>query len=137
MSGPSLPTRHARTHPPPRRRRVTTSIPANPAPTKGPRMPRSRLLFLVLTACVTLGALAPAQAATYYLNPASGADSNTGLSATAPPPNGPWKTLFKVKSSVTAGDTVNVIGGTYTATQYKGESGTPLWTHAHGLGSAN
>lgn len=78
-----------------------------------------------------------ARATTYFLNPASGLDGNTGLSATGGAPNGPWKTMVKVKNSVHAGDIVRVIAGTYTAAQYKGETGNPNWTHLHGLGTPN
>lgn len=83
-------------------------------------------------------AITQASGRTFYLKPDTGLDTNDGLApAQGAGSNGPWKTMFKVKSSVTAGDTVNVVGGTYTATQYKGEAGTPLWLHTHGLGTSN
>lgn len=82
-------------------------------------------------------AITQASGRTFYLKPDTGLDTNDGLApAQGTGSNGPWKTMFKVKSSVTAGDTVNVVGGTYTATQYKGEAGTPLWLHTHGLGTS-
>ncbi len=69
-------------------------------------------------------------AATYYLNPASGSDGAVGSLAS------PWKTLFKVKTTVVAGDTVNIIGGSYTQSQVQGEGGTPNWTQSQSRGSA-
>ncbi|HEX6827125.1 MAG TPA: hypothetical protein VF077_12480 [Nitrospiraceae bacterium] len=77
-------------------------------------------------------------AATYYLKPDTGLDSNNGTFAA------PWKTMLRVRNSgaspaVVAGDTINVIGGTYTSTQYKGESAStiPLWTQSNPLGTSN
>jgi len=71
------------------------------------------------------------QAATFYLNPASGSDSNNGSQGS------PWKTIFKVKTTVNAGDTVNILGGSYTQAQIAGEGGTPSWTTSQRLGTAN
>lgn len=88
------------------------------------------VVMMVLTIVYLLSMSSIAHTATYYLKPDTGLDSNNGAFST------PWKTMFKVKSSVTAGDTVRVIAGTYTSTQYKGEAGNPLWTQAHGLGTA-
>lgn len=100
-------------------------------------MGRMGWLLLVLSLGL-LGAPEAARATIYYLNPASGLDGNNGTSATAGGPGtGPWKTMVKVKNSVQAGDTVRVIAGTYTAAQYKGETGNPNWTHLHRLGTPN
>jgi len=71
-----------------------------------------------------------ALAAVYYLNPAKGNDANPGTQGS------PWKTLSKVKTTVAAGDTVNIVGGTYTQAQVAGESGVPTWSHTHSLGTA-
>jgi parallel beta helix pectate lyase-like protein len=70
-------------------------------------------------------------ATTYYLKPSTGNDANSGTST-----GSPWKTMQKVKTTVTAGDTVNILGGTYTPSQYQGESGVPAWTESQSLGSA-
>src|SRR5712691_937356 len=67
-------------------------------------------------------------AATYYLNPATGDDGNLGTQSS------PWKTMAKVKTTVAAGDTVNILAGTYTPSQYQGEGGLPLWSESHSLG---
>ncbi len=69
---------------------------------------------------------------TYFLKPDTGSDSNSGSQSF------PWKTLVKVKTTVVAGDTVNVIGGTYTQAQVAGESsGTAYrWHQGHSLGIA-
>lgn len=99
------------------------------------------MMMLVGVLCGIIASLimpSTALSTTYYLNPgpsaiggsAAGSDSANGSFAT------PWKTLFKVKSSVTAGDVVNVLGGTWTAAQYKGEAGNPVWSQAHGKGVA-
>jgi hypothetical protein len=78
----------------------------------------------------------PPTGATYYLNPASGIDSNNGCCVSGAPPNGPWKTMQKVRTTVVAGDTVNIVGGTYTPGQYRGESNpSPRWDHTHSHGS--
>src|SRR6266446_2519626 len=70
--------------------------------------------FLVFTLVAVITALFSDSvfAATYYLNPASGNDENSGTQGS------PWKTMQKVKTTVAAGDTVNVMGGTYTPAQY-------------------
>src|SRR5262245_15454135 len=88
----------------------------------------------VLTMLAVLWLARPAAAATYYLDPAPGADSNPGTQTS------PWKTLVKVRGSVSPGDTVNVVanpaGQPYTPDQYKGETDVPYWTDADGHGTA-
>jgi len=69
-------------------------------------------------------------AAVYYLNPAQGNDANPGTSGS------PWKTMRKVKTTVAAGDTVNIVGGTYTQSQVEPDAGTPAWTETHSHGTA-
>jgi hypothetical protein len=71
----------------------------------------------------------------YYLDPVNGKDGNS--TSAAQNPTTPWKTMAKVKSTVAAGDTVNIIGGTYTPSQYKGESGLPVWQEFHSHGEPN
>ena len=89
--------------------------------------------FLVFTLVVILVAIFSdsAFAAVYYLHPAQGNDGNPGTQAS------PWKTLYKVKTTVSAGDTVNILGGTYTQAQVAGEDGVPNWRHTQRLGTAN
>lgn len=48
----------------------------------------------------------------YYLDPANGKDTNDGSI------NNPWKTMDKVVTATSAGDTVNIRGGTYVKSQY-------------------
>ena len=50
-------------------------------------------------------------AATYYINPSSGNDANVGTSTSVP-----WKTVNKANGVLVAGDTVNLMTGTYTGT---------------------
>src|SRR5438034_11363081 len=69
-------------------------------------------------------------AATYYLNPASGNDGNSGTQGS------PWKTLDKVASSVGPGDTVNILGGTYTPSQYVGDGTYFVWGSSQAKGAA-
>src|SRR5215813_4051301 len=69
-------------------------------------------------------------AATYYLSPATGNDSNPGTQGS------PWKTLNKVASSVKAGDTVNILGGTYTPSQYTTDGSWIRWTENNAHGTA-
>jgi len=57
-----------------------------------------------------------AQATTYWLNPATGADSNPGTQGS------PWQTLNRANTQLGPGDTLNIQGGTYTPNQYAGGS---------------
>jgi hypothetical protein len=78
-------------------------------------------------ALLLLTASAPS-AATFYLNPATGADSNPGTQAA------PWKTLRKLMASVGPGDTVTIQPGSYTQDQWVPGGGYELWTEAQGRG---
>src|SRR5215510_3640353 len=69
-------------------------------------------------------------AATYYLNPATGNDSNPGTQGS------PWKTLNKVASATGPGDVVNILGGTYTPSQYTTDGSWVVWYQNGALGSA-
>ncbi len=72
--------------------------------------PRGLLLIALLVG--SAGVSSTAHAATHYLNTLTGADSNLGT------PAAPWKTLAKVQSSASAGDTIVLQAadaGTYAA----------------------
>jgi PKD repeat protein len=73
----------------------------NSPPRKTPQSTsiRHRLLMVAVAFC-SLGAPGLARAATYYLNTASGNDSNPGTSSA------PWQSLAKVQSSAAAGDVI-------------------------------
>ncbi len=91
------------------------------------------LIIISILLCLISEAKA---ATTYYLKPDTGLDANNGCCPTqGAGANGPWKTFFKVKTTVVAGDTINIVGGTYTNTQYKGEGSLPLWTNSHSRGT--
>ncbi len=53
-------------------------------------------------------------AATYYINPSSGNDANVGTSTSVP-----WKTLNKANGVLVAGDTVNLMTGTYSGSSHR------------------
>jgi parallel beta-helix repeat protein len=55
-------------------------------------------------AMLLFAAAASAQAATYYVDSSAGNDANNGTTTSSP-----WKTLSKVNSSVTSGDTVKLL----------------------------
>jgi len=81
-----------------------------------------------------------ADAATYYVSASSGNDANPGTQSS------PWKTIAKATSTLVAGDTVNVLTGTYNEVvnpknsgmasapiTYQGSSGTMIdGTGLHG-----
>lgn len=50
--------------------------------------------------------------ATYYVNPSTGNDSNPGTSGS------PWKSVFKVSTTISNGDVVNFAAGVYVETSY-------------------
>ncbi|MBP5738331.1 MAG: carboxypeptidase regulatory-like domain-containing protein, partial [Abditibacteriota bacterium] len=60
----------------------------------------------------------PSAATTFYVNSSTGNDNNTGLTA-----GSAWKTITGNKSTLIAGDTVNVTG-TFGATTFDGINGT-------------
>ena len=72
-----------------------------------------RLLMVSLTLTIIVGAVTPAEAATYYVDAAHGNDANAGTS------DSPWKTLGRAKINysgspkVAYGDTVLVRNGDY------------------------
>ena len=70
---------------------------------------------LFCTFCVFV---AGAHAATYYVNKATGNDSNPGSL------ENPWETIYKANTTLTAGDTVYIRGGTYTVGSYEGSTDT-------------
>ena len=90
-----------------------------------------RSMTRVVIQALLLGVLCAPQAgaATYYLDPARGSDSNAGTHTS------PWQTMLKVKTTVSAGDTVNILGGTYTQAQVAGDGGVPNWYHTQSLGT--
>src|SRR5215831_17356336 len=92
-------------------------------------MSKSFLIFILVVISIAIFSDS-VFASVYYLNPAQGNDGNPGTQAS------PWKTMLKVKTTVVAGDTVNILGGTYTPSQYKGESGIPLWRDTQSKGTA-
>ncbi len=75
-----------------------------------------------------------ARAATYYVNPSTGNDSGSGSSSS------PWRTINKAKTSVSAGDIVNLMPGnygsvTFTSSDRRGTSGSYI-TYRNNPGSA-
>ena len=79
-------------------------------------------------------------ATVYYIKPSTGLDSNNGTSTSTP-----WKTFNHAKSKtcgggssacLAPGDTLRIMGGTYTPSQYKGVSGLLKWTQNDSLGTA-
>lgn len=84
----------------------------------------------ILLSMLWLSSSLPAWGATFYLNPATGSNSNPGTQAA------PWQTLGKVASSVGPGDTVNIQGGTYRQSQYAGGENYFLWTSSHAKGAS-
>ena len=78
-----------------------------------------RILLLQLVVTISLSFSIPLGAANYYLSP-SGDDSRSGLSTTLA-----WATLAKAKTIMAAGDTLFIMGGTYTTAQsFYVENGT-------------
>src|SRR5579871_382504 len=77
-----------------------------------------------------LVATAPAYATNYYVdNTATGAnDGNTGLAPTGPGggsgATGPWQHLSKCASTLVAGDTCNVVNGSYNERVTQSTSGS-------------
>src|SRR5262245_37175215 len=92
----------------------------------------TRRFFLVCTPVAIVVTLCSDRvfAATYYLNPATGKDSNPGTQGS------PWKTLDKVVSATGPGDVVNVVGGTYTPSQYTTDGSWILWRQSNAHGTA-
>jgi hypothetical protein len=88
------------------------------------------MIWLILAVMVCLSAGISEAATTYYLNPATGSDGAAGTATGTA-----WKTLQKVKTSTGAGDIVNVLGGTYTPSQYKGTTGIPSWSESQSHGT--
>ncbi|MEV0845568.1 DUF1565 domain-containing protein [Streptomyces sp. NPDC049954] len=97
---------------------------------------RPFLALGVLAAPLGLFAAGPAQAAstTYYVSP-SGSDTNSGTSESAP-----LKTLQKAADRTKPGDTVSIMGGTYTESapgrdilviKRSGTAGQPITYRAH------
>ncbi|MBE0534933.1 MAG: right-handed parallel beta-helix repeat-containing protein [Phycisphaerae bacterium] len=88
--------------------------------------------------CAVSGVMAAwtpaASAATYYVNPSTGNDSSSGSSSS------PWKTINKAKSTVSAGDIVNLMPGSYgsvafTSSDKRGTSSSYI-TYRNNPGSA-
>ena len=79
-----------------------------------PHLTGVRLLVLLLAVVMLLPSLAAA--ATYYVNPAAGSDSANGSAAN------PWRTIGKAKTSVSPGDIVNLLPGSYGSVTF-GQSG--------------
>lgn len=88
---------------------------------------------LLLLSLLTGGLLQHADAATYWWNPATGLDTNNGLSSSTP-----WKSLKKVRDAgLTGGNTVNIVVGNYTRSQYQAAANDyPVWNQTQSRGSA-
>ena len=71
-----------------------------------------RAALIALVSFISLPSLA--SAATYYINPSSGLDTNARTSTGAP-----WKTLNKANGVLVAGDTVYLMTGTYFGTSQR------------------
>jgi hypothetical protein len=84
------------------------------------------ILLTTLILTILVGAVAPAEAATYYVDASHGNDTNPGTSTSA------WKTLERAKINysgspkVAYGDTVLVRNGQYSGFSLDG-SNFPLW----------
>lgn len=91
-------------------------------------MLKSNLILLFL-----LSLISSSFGATFYLNPATGLDSNPGTISQ------PWKSLKKVRDAgLTGANTINIVVGNYTRSQYQAAANDyPLWTQAHSKGAAN
>lgn len=79
-------------------------------------------ITLGLLMAVTVGLSAMTQAAVYYVDPAGGNDSAGGSASN------PWRTINKAKSTVNAGDIVNLMPGNY---------GTVTFTSSDRRGTSN
>lgn len=93
----------------------------------------NRLASFYLVAFVAIVLSAPVYATNYYLSP-SGDDGASGLS-----PSAAWATLQHAQTIMVAGDTLFIMGGTYSTPQhfhrYNGQGGTagnPLVFKAYG-----
>ncbi|RNL77625.1 DUF1565 domain-containing protein [Nocardioides marmorisolisilvae] len=87
-----------------------------------PRGRTSQLLFglsLVVAMLIFIPDPASATGTNYYVSDATGSDTNAGNSTSAP-----FKTIQKAASVAVAGDTVNVMAGTYRETVTPTNSGT-------------
>jgi hypothetical protein len=82
-------------------------------------MLRSILLYLSMGA-VLLAPLTAADATNYYLAP-GGSDGNSGTSTAQP-----WGTLQSAGTRISAGDTLFIMGGTYSNAQYLQDEGGRL-----------
>jgi len=90
--------------------------------------------LIIMTAAITVS-FTGASAENYYMSP-SGSDGNGGLS-----PTDAWATLQHVRDhDLSAGDTLFIMGGTYTSAQYyhdydgrtRGSAGNPIVFKAYG-----
>ncbi len=77
---------------------------------------RTWIVLLILTAAPLVTAVAPASAATYYVDATQGNDSYPGTAQQ------PWKTMGKVQSMVAPGDTVRIRTGSYGSLALTGTS---------------
>ena len=95
-----------------------------------------RVRQLLMMSFLVLGSFTAAQAASYYVDSTSGADSNSGTSSAAP-----WQSLSKVNSTTfQAGDTIKFKrGSVWTGNlqvKHSGTSAAPITYQAYGSGSA-
>jgi len=70
------------------------------------------IIMIMITSQVFAGTI-------YYVDATNGSDSNSGTSSAIA-----WKTITKANNTLTAGDTVYVMAGTYEETIYPSNSGT-------------
>ena len=68
---------------------------------------QKKLIILCLFLGINAALSSISQAATYYIDPARGSDSSNGSA------NAPWQSINKAKSTVSAGDVVNLLPGNY------------------------
>ena len=73
-----------------------------------------KIIIIMVLSLLPFGA----QAATYYVDGASGLDTNPGTIGS------PWKTINKANTTLVAGDTVYIRGGTYSVGAYNGSTDT-------------
>jgi hypothetical protein len=96
---------------------------------------RSAVFTGAMSTVILVGVMlsAPAAATDYYVNAATGSDTNDGLSS-----GSPWKTIQKAVNVAGAGDTCRVSPGDYPGRVYvrhSGMPGRPLVLRAEGPGA--
>lgn len=86
---------------------------------------KNKLTVLLLCVVFVFLCQIPAESATYYINGTSGNDNWSGICVHVQENGcGPWKTLQKANTTLSPGDTVYLMSGTYEETIQPNRSGT-------------